>query len=57
MIVTIFCSNCSELILDHAVCLACGRWRPVEDEGVGAEIWSADLGTRSWTTKHAEGHE
>lgn len=44
--IEIFCPNCDELILDQATCPACGWRRPVEGEGIGAEVWCADLGTR-----------
>ena len=44
--IDIFCPNCGELILDQPTCPACGWRRPVEDEGVGVQVWCADLGTR-----------
>ncbi|MGH2543525.1 MAG: PQQ-binding-like beta-propeller repeat protein [Ardenticatenaceae bacterium] len=43
---TIFCSQCDELILDADACPACGWKRPLALRGVGEEVWSVELQRR-----------
>src|SRR5262249_3482577 len=42
----IFCPQCDTLILDAAVCPACGWQWPAEGGAAGAHIWQAELGHR-----------
>jgi outer membrane protein assembly factor BamB len=41
---SIFCHTCGELILEAAICPACGTPRPAEANEPGSEQWRSDLG-------------
>src|SRR5262245_59742268 len=41
---SIFCPQCAELILDQPNCAACGWQRPYQEGDAGKQIWRAELG-------------